>query len=496
MAFYVTILAQALIAAALVAALWPAAMSDRAGGGAAHAGWAVAAGALGGGTAALAAGAAPKSATAIAVAVNGAAMALAALALLAVLTGLGFAAVRRRSAPVLPGGRAGAVAGAVLGFALTTGLAAAGTFAAWRRSADHALSATDVINTELIVNCAAIVIGLAALLLLSVVTHACARLAGRAAALAALAVVLLLVPAAGAERVMLDLLRLDLVRVTAGRVSFVARLSVIVPWLAFGHLLVALALAALAFRNRFRIPSGAGRVEGRRLKARAIGERRWRNGLVGTAVFLIAVMAYQDLYASRPPSLSKAVPVTPDAAGQIRIPVAEVKDGNLHRFAYIASDGHRIRFFLINRYDEAHAAIGVVFDACMICGDEGYVQRGQEIICIACNVRIFRPSIGKPGGCNPIPLNHGVEDGVIVIADADLEKGVRYFSEVVEMEVTDPVSGGRLLNSKAPHQYEHGGRTYFFEGQSTYERFRAAPEAYVKGRRSRAPSDDRRPREG
>lgn len=492
MAFYVTILAQALIATALVAALWPVASANGSDERAAFVGWAVAAGALLGATAALAAGAAPKSATAIAVGVNGAAMGLAALTLLVGLVAAGLAALRRRSAAA----PWTSTSLALLGLVLTASLAAAGVFAAWRRSADHALTATDVVNTELIVNCAAIVIGLAALVLLAAVTRACARLAGRSAARAALAVVLLLVLAAGAERVVLDLLRLDLLKVTAGRVSFVAKLSIVSPWLAFGHLLVALALAGAAFLERFRPPAVADRVERRRLKARVLGEGRWRNALVGTAVFLIAVIAYQDLYASRPPSLSKAAAVQPDAEGRIRIPVDTVKDGNLHRFAYIASDGHRIRFFLINRYDEAHAAIGVVFDACMICGDEGYVQRGEEIICIACNVRIFRPSIGKPGGCNPIPLDHVVEDGTIVISEATLEKGVRYFSEVVEMEVTDPVSGRKLMNSRAPHQYEYGGRTYFFESQSTYEQFRAAPESFVKGHRSRAPSDDRHPREG
>ena len=493
MAFYVTILAQALVATALVAALWPVATAPRADGGTAFAGWAVAAGALIGATAALAAGAAPKSATAIAVGVNGTAMAAAALALLAGLVALGGALVRgRREGPAPWAG----AALALLGLVLTAALAAAGVFAAWRKSADHALTATAVVNTELIVNCAAIVIGLAALVLLAVLTRKTARLAGRPAAIAALAAVLVLVLAAGAERVVLDLLRLDLIKVTAGRVSFVAKLSVIVPWLAFGQCLVALCLAAAAFLRRFRAPAAADRVEARRLKARVLGEGRWRHGLIGTAVFLIAVMAYQDLYASRPPSLSRAAAVVPDADGRIRIPIAQVKDGNLHRFAYVASDGHRIRFFLINRYDEAHAAIGVVFDACMICGDEGYVQRGEEIICIACNVRIFRPSIGKPGGCNPIPLDHAIEDGAIVIADATLEKGVRYFSEMVEIEVSDPVSGHKLMNSRAPHQYEYGGRTYFFESQSTYERFRAAPETYIKGHRSRAPSDDRRQREG
>jgi YHS domain-containing protein/DNA-directed RNA polymerase subunit RPC12/RpoP len=144
-----------------------------------------------------------------------------------------------------------------------------------------------------------------------------------------------------------------------------------------------------------------------------------------------------------------------------------------------------VRFFLINRYDVAHAKIGVVYDACMICGDDGYIQVGNEIICIACNVRIFVPSIGKPGGCNPIPLDHTVEGGVITIAAADLDKGAKYFSEVVEIEVTDPVTGKRLINLKAPFQYEFKGRMFFFEGRESYDRFKKVPEDFagnVEGR--------------
>ncbi|MFD2249113.1 putative membrane protein/YHS domain-containing protein [Pseudochelatococcus lubricantis] len=471
MAYYITIVAQTLTVAALAAALWPFVAGAREAG---RAGTLLAllAGAAGGFIAVAAAVGLPRSATAIATLVHAA-------ALVVVLSGLlllPFAARIGRASAGWP-----ALWRLAAGCVLIATVSTQGVFDAWRLSANHTLTATDVINTELIVNCAAIVIALAALTALGLLLARVARLAGHTASTLALAAALLLLTVAGAEKTLLGMLRIDLVPVTAGRVSLVARLSIITPWLAYGHLVIALGLAATALARRLRIPEDvAGRIERRRLRARGLGERRWRNGLAATAAFLLAVMLYQDLYASRPPRLSEAVEMVPDERGTIRIPVENVKDGNLHRFAYIASDGHRVRFFLVNRYDEAHASIGVVLDACLICGEGGYVQRGEEIFCIACNVRMYRPSIGKPGGCNPIPLDHTLADGVIVIAAGALEKGTRYFSEVVEITVADPVSGAAVKNTNAPYQYEHNGRTWFFENRDTYDRFRATPDAFVK----------------
>jgi uncharacterized membrane protein/YHS domain-containing protein len=190
-------------------------------------------------------------------------------------------------------------------------------------------------------------------------------------------------------------------------------------------------------------------------------------------------MLYNDLYASLPPRLSPALDMKPDSAGQIRIKVDDVRDGILHRYAYISADGHRVRFFLINRYDPAHAQIGVVYDACKLCGDLGYVQKGNEVICIACNVRMFLPSIGKPGGCNPIPLPHEEANETIIIAAAELERGARYFTETVDIKVVDPVTGVSLLNRTAPFQYDFQGRMFYFENQGSYDAFKENPAKYV-----------------
>ncbi|MFT4079292.1 Fe-S-containing protein [Rhodomicrobium sp.] len=479
MAFYITILAKAFAATALVLALWPLATARTGRGYLSSLSWMAALGFLIGAAAALGAQSWPTSAKSIGLGMHSAALATSLLALLILPLSL----LNRGRDGAAPRSASCALAAGV-GILLIGALAAQGAYEAWRLSADHSLTATDVVNTELILNATGIAIGLGVLLLLAIVTRAAGRLAGRRAAFACVVALLSFVLLAATESVVLGLLKSGFIGVTPARVTFVAKLSIALPWLPFLALAVPLVLAAIAFVRRFRIPDVPDRVERRRLRARAEGERGWRNGLAATAAFLLTVMAYQDLYASRPPTLSAATPVKTDDQGFVRIPIADVKDGNLHRFGYVSSDGHLVRFFLINKYDKEHASIAVVFDACIICGDAGYIQKGQEIYCSSCNVRMFRPNLGKAGGCNPIPLNHKVEEGIILIADRDLEKGVRNFKTIVDMEVIDPVSGAKLINTKAARQYEYGGKTYFFESQQNYETFRANPDAYAKGRKA------------
>lgn len=57
-----------------------------------------------------------------------------------------------------------------------------------------------------------------------------------------------------------------------------------------------------------------------------------------------------------------------------------------------------------------------MFDACILCGDQGYVMEGEQVICIVGGVRIsFRFSIGKAGGCNPVPTRLQQTESEIVI---------------------------------------------------------------------------------
>ncbi|MDR2635471.1 MAG: Fe-S-containing protein [Campylobacteraceae bacterium] len=189
------------------------------------------------------------------------------------------------------------------------------------------------------------------------------------------------------------------------------------------------------------------------------------------------ITVYYDFYASKPPRLSEATIVEP-IDGEFKIPVKLLEDNNLHRFAYITDAGNKIRFFALNRFPDRASPVAV-FDSCMICGDMGYIKNGDELICISCNVRIFLPSVGKEGGCNPIPFIYEFDGEYITIKLETIEKGVNYFSEIVEKEVTDPVSGKKIINLKAPFSYVYGGKTYFFETEENYRQFMKNPDEYA-----------------
>jgi uncharacterized membrane protein len=101
----------------------------------------------------------------------------------------------------------------------------------------------------------------------------------------------------------------------------------------------------------------------------------------------------------------------------VRIPVAEVQDGNLHLFS-INVNGQAIRFLVIKK----PGGYGTALDACLICGADGYRQEGQNVICRRCASAIYIPSIGQKGGCNPIGFASHVDGDTIVIDASALSK--------------------------------------------------------------------------
>lgn len=152
-------------------------------------------------------------------------------------------------------------------------------------------------------------------------------------------------------------------------------------------------------------------------------------------------------------------------------------DNELHRFAYITDEGKEVRFFIVNRFKDKLSPV-IVFDACSICGDMGYLKKGDDLICISCNVRIFLPSVGKVGGCNPIPMNYEYDGKTIKVTLKEIESGASFFSKVVEKMVIDPVSHKKIKNdSKFRHLYY--GRTYFFENEQNLAEFEKNAEKYV-----------------
>lgn len=110
---------------------------------------------------------------------------------------------------------------------------------------------------------------------------------------------------------------------------------------------------------------------------------------------------------------------------EVRVPVSQVNDYNLHAFEMRRSTSQKVRWIIIQK--PGSAAFGVGLDACDVCGSAGYYQRGDTVVCKKCDVVMNTTTIGLAGGCNPVPLESRIQGGNIVIPMQALIDGERRF---------------------------------------------------------------------
>jgi len=190
-------------------------------------------------------------------------------------------------------------------------------------------------------------------------------------------------------------------------------------------LALAAAMLLLEWRKR-RAPKTDG-LQGaalRKVRWTARRERMWMQASCAASCVFILLITAEFIYARENSALSQPVPIA-FSNGAIRIPVSEVSDGNLHRYA-VDDDGVHVRFIVIQK---ANKSLAVALDACAICGTQGYLQKGAEVICRNCASDIVIDTIGTPGGCNPIPLASHLDGPTLVIDEAALEPGKRVFAK-------------------------------------------------------------------
>ena len=284
--------------------------------------------------------------------------------------------------------------------------------------------------------------------------------------------------------VLLILMKLQAIELTKVRLSFVAKSGNITTYLNYINAAILTAIVLIFALNIHRPRVRTANSEQQPIeKRKAIAAKRTSGKIISYGITAILIMLATQLYwdriASQPPQLSEAQRVTLDAENNVHIPIEQVKDGKLHRFLWVADDGKAVRFFIINRLPDK-LSLAAVFDACILCGDQGYVMEGNQVVCVGCGVRMFTPSIGKPGGCNPVPIDDWKQtDTEVVINKKNLEEGLNYFTTIIEIEVVDPVNGKKLTNTKTEHKYSHEGKTYFFTNEKNLDLFRDNPEAYL-----------------
>jgi FTR1 family protein len=153
-------------------------------------------------------------------------------------------------------------------------------------------------------------------------------------------------------------------------------------------------------------------------------ERLWMASVYVFSFMFIAMVTAEFVYAKSQSALSPATEVS-FVNGAVKIPLAQVSDGDLHRFQ-TQENGTAIRFWL---YQKPDGRIATVFDACQICGAVGFYKSANGVVCKNCAAPINPQSVGTAGGCNPIPLKATQTADAVIIQEADIAAGSRVFEK-------------------------------------------------------------------
>ena len=186
------------------------------------------------------------------------------------------------------------------------------------------------------------------------------------------------------------------------------------------------AAALLVFRewqsatHATAVTRATGDAEKRLLASQNRRQRRWMVAAASACLVVILVLTADFIYA-RANSARPTVTQVTALNGEVRVPISEVQDGNMHLFSTDIGAGQTARFLIIKKPD----GWGTALDACLICGAEGYRQDGQNVICRHCGSAIYVPTIGQAGGCNPIGIPSHVEGANLVLEVSALTKATQ-----------------------------------------------------------------------
>jgi uncharacterized membrane protein len=150
-------------------------------------------------------------------------------------------------------------------------------------------------------------------------------------------------------------------------------------------------------------------VQRRKLLAAAIRERRFLSVMPLISLVIFAAAAYQSRFPNVEYWDPKPIVVTATTSGEIIIPKkgeVDLEDGKLHKFLF-KQGGKEARFFVLLG---PAGQLTVDLDACAICKPDGYGQAEGMVFCYYCVTLIPLETVGKQGGCNPVPIRFAEKD--------------------------------------------------------------------------------------
>ena len=153
-------------------------------------------------------------------------------------------------------------------------------------------------------------------------------------------------------------------------------------------------------------------------------ERLWMASVYASSFIFIVLVTAEFVYAKNASKLSPATELT-FTNGSLSIPLAQVSDGDLHRYA-VNENGTEVRFWLYRKPD---GKVATVFDACEICGAVGFYKGPEGVVCKNCAAPINPQSVGMAGGCNPVPLKADISSDTVTIQEADIAAHAKMFAQ-------------------------------------------------------------------
>ncbi|PID55512.1 hypothetical protein CSB45_15660 [candidate division KSB3 bacterium] len=160
-------------------------------------------------------------------------------------------------------------------------------------------------------------------------------------------------------------------------------------------------------RIKLPVPRESDNPAQRRMaKSFAVKKRNANRRVMASLVLVLALGSVGHIYVNTEHEIRPSTEIMLDAEGAFTVNKEDLEDGHIHRFNWKTPNGVNLVFWFIKKRENNY---GVVFDGCEICGPAGYLEKGEDVICIECNVMMNRNTIGLKGGCNPIPIKNVID---------------------------------------------------------------------------------------
>ena len=175
-------------------------------------------------------------------------------------------------------------------------------------------------------------------------------------------------------------------------------------------------LLGIAIRLELLPPVSHIRQGAQRRKLLAVFIRERRNRLIVPGFTMLVLAA--AVYNSRFPNVEywdpQPLEVAMNPSGKIVIPKKgeiDLEDGKLHKYLF-RQGGREARFMILLT---PNGQLTLTLDACAICKPDGYGQAEGTVVCYYCKTLIPLDTVGKPGGCNPVPVPFEVKEDSVSI---------------------------------------------------------------------------------